>query len=162
MTLFLTEQYVHLFGFFFWMFGSFLIGYIFAWLYYKRDKENKTEDTIYNTIHTVSETETPTIIRAKKTVERGGIEVKYPKELKFDLIGKGNEKEKDDLTKINGIGDFIEKKLNSIGVYNYEQLSKISKDEIEAITELIEFFPGRILRDKWKDQAKELLKEIEQ
>ncbi len=160
MTLFLTEKYLHLFGFFFWMFGSFIIGYIFAWLHYKNNRESKTEDTIYNAIHI--DTETPTTIRAKKTIERGGIEVKYPKELKFDIIGMGDEKNKDDLTQINGIGDFIEKKLNSIGVYNYEQLSKISKDEIEAITELIEFFPGRILRDNWKDQAKELLKDIKQ
>ena len=60
------------------MFGSFIIGYIFAWLHFKNNKESKTEDTIYNAIHI--ETETPTtIIRAKKTIERGGIEVKYPK-----------------------------------------------------------------------------------
>ncbi len=157
MALYLAEKSSHLLGLFFWMFGSFLIGYLFSWFYYKKKYENQIEESK----ETITElrTEMQSTIRAKKTVERGGIEIKHPKELKFDNIGTGSEDNKDDLTQINGIGSFIEKKLNNIGIYNYQQISKLSKDEIETITDLIQFFPGRIVRDNWKGQAKQLLED---
>ena len=155
MILFITNKTLHLLELFFWMFGSFLIGYVFSWLYFK----NKYKSQLEESTETITElrTEMQSTIRAKKTVERGGIEIKYPKELNFENIGTASEETKDDLTLINGIGNFIEKKLNSIGIYTYTQISKLSKDDIEIITDLIQFFPGRIARDDWKGQAKKLL-----
>ena len=157
MALFLVEKSSHLIGLFFWMFGAFLIGYVFSWFYHKK----KYEDQIVENNETISElrTEMKSTIRARKTVERGGIEIKQPKELSFESIGLADEKTKDDLTKINGVGSFIEKKLNSIGIYNYLQISKLSKEEIETLTDLIQFFPGRIERDDWTGQAKQLLED---
>ncbi len=77
------------------------------------------------------------------------------------LIGSGiPEAEagaKDDLTLINGVGPFLEKKLNNIGIYTYAQISELSPEAIEAVTEAIEFFPGRIEKDDWKGQAKKLM-----
>lgn len=66
--------------------------------------------------------------------------------------------EKDDLTLINGIGTFIEKKLNSIGIYTYEQISQMDDDFIEKVTRAIDYFPGRIKRDNWVGQAVRLYK----
>lgn len=68
-----------------------------------------------------------------------------------------NNYEKDELTKIDGIGPFIEKKLNEIGIVSFKQISEMDDDAIERITKAIEFFPGRIKRDDWVGQAKELL-----
>lgn len=65
--------------------------------------------------------------------------------------------EKDELTKIDGIGPFIEKKLNEIGIVSFRQIAKFDDAEIEKITKAIEFFPGRIKRDDWVGQAKELI-----
>jgi predicted flap endonuclease-1-like 5' DNA nuclease len=65
--------------------------------------------------------------------------------------------EKNDLKKINGIGPFIEKKLNDIGIYTYEQISQFDAELISLITDAIQFFPGRIDRDDWVGQAKKLL-----
>lgn len=76
--------------------------------------------------------------------------------LNFDSFGKADASEKDDLKLISGIGPFIENKLNGIGIYTFDQISKFTKQDIETVTALIEFFPGRIERDNWKDQAKEL------
>ncbi|QLE02761.1 hypothetical protein HX109_14755 [Galbibacter sp. BG1] len=76
--------------------------------------------------------------------------------LDFNSIGIASEEAKDDLKKIEGIGAFIEKKLNSIGIYKYDQLSRITDKDIEVITELIEFFPGRIKRDDWRGKAQQL------
>jgi predicted flap endonuclease-1-like 5' DNA nuclease len=67
--------------------------------------------------------------------------------------------EKDDLTVIKGIGPFIEKRLNMVGVYSLRQISEFTAETIEHITKAIEFFPNRIVRDQWVEQAKDLLKQ---
>ena len=77
-------------------------------------------------------------------------------ELNFDNFGIAESNEKNDLTKINGIGPYIEERLNEIGIYNYDQISKFTFEDIRIITELIDFFPGRIERDDWVGQANSL------
>lgn len=72
-------------------------------------------------------------------------------------IPMATAKDKDDLKLIKGVGGFLEKKLNDIGIYNFKQISKFDKDAIEKITIAIEFFPERIKHDKWVKQAKELM-----
>ena len=63
--------------------------------------------------------------------------------------------EKDDLTRIKGIGPFIEKRLNMLGIYSFSQISEFTPETIEHISKAIEFFPKRIVRDNWVGQAKE-------
>ena len=75
-----------------------------------------------------------------------------------EKIPKATAKSKNDLTEIKGIGPFIEGKLNDIGIYTFEQISKFDKDFIQLVTEAIQFFPGRIKRDNWVGQAKKLAK----
>ncbi|KAA3624898.1 MAG: hypothetical protein DWP94_02265 [Flavobacterium sp.] len=79
-------------------------------------------------------------------------------ELDFDSFGYADHDQKDDLTQIMGIGPYIEQKLNEIGICNYSQISKLKDSDIRIITELIDFFPGRIERDNWVGQAKALNK----
>lgn len=61
--------------------------------------------------------------------------------------------DKDDLTRIKGIGPFIEKRLNMIGIYNFQQLADLSPEMIDRVGAAIEFFPHRIIRDNWVGQA---------
>ena len=68
-------------------------------------------------------------------------------------IKKASAGEKDDLKKINGIGPFIEEKLNRLGIYTYEQISQLDTELVETVTDAIQFFPGRIDRDHWVEQA---------
>lgn len=63
--------------------------------------------------------------------------------------------EKDDLTRIKGIGPFIEKRLNMLGIYSFSQISEFTPETIEHISKAIEFFPKRIVRDNWVGQAKQ-------
>ena len=74
-------------------------------------------------------------------------------ELDFNNFGEALENENDDLTKLEGIGPYIEQRLNDIGIFNYDQVSKLTPEDIRKITELIDFFPGRIERDDWVGQA---------
>jgi len=64
--------------------------------------------------------------------------------------------EKDDLTLINGIGPFIEKKLNDIGIYTYKQIAAFDGPKIEQVTRDVAYFPGRIEKDDWVGQAQKL------
>jgi predicted flap endonuclease-1-like 5' DNA nuclease len=64
---------------------------------------------------------------------------------------------KDDLTLIRGIGSFLEKKLNNLGIYTYEQISRFDGKMIDNVTAAIAFFPGRIQRDDWVGQATRLM-----
>ena len=77
--------------------------------------------------------------------------------LDFESIGKGDKFNADRLTQINGVGPYIEQRLNDIGIYNLNQISKLELKDIVVITHLIDFFPGRIERDNWVQQAKELI-----
>ena len=52
----------------------------------------------------------------------------------------------------------IEEKLNVLGIFTLRQIANFNDEDVEIVTEAIEFFPGRIERDEWVSQAKELLK----
>ncbi|MEZ6001239.1 hypothetical protein [Hyphomonas sp.] len=67
----------------------------------------------------------------------------------------GNE---DDLEVVNGIGPMLCELLNEIGVYYYWQIAEWGPAEIEWVDNKLEHFKGRIERDEWVSQAKELAK----
>lgn len=68
-----------------------------------------------------------------------------------------SDRDKDALTKIEGIGDFLEKKLNSIGVFSYEDIANWTPSRIDEVTTQIGYIPGRIEKDNWVGQAALLL-----
>ena len=63
----------------------------------------------------------------------------------------------DDLKKINGVGPKMEEVLNSIGIYTFLQVSKMTKTEYDLLDSITGSFPGRAERDDWAGQAKNLL-----
>ena len=75
-------------------------------------------------------------------------------EINFDRIGRAVAGEADDLKEIVGVGPFLERKLHSLGIYTFRQVSNFTKEDIDKVNEIIEFFPGRIERDNWVDQSK--------
>ncbi len=76
----------------------------------------------------------------------------------FGRIGTADESQKDDLKRIKGIGPFIEEKLNALGIYTFAQIANFSDEDMDKVNEAIEFFPGRVKRDKWVRQAKKMVK----
>ena len=76
----------------------------------------------------------------------------------FNRIGIAKKEEADDLTTISGIGGWIMEKLNVLGIYTFRQISNFNHEDVTAVTEAIEYFPGRIERDEWILQAKELVR----
>lgn len=97
------------------------------------------------------ETEEETLARVKERAQ----------EINFERIGTATADQKDDLKRIKGIGPFIEKKLNAIDIFTFEQVSRFTPEDEEKVNEVIEFFPGRIKRDNWRGQAADFAKEKE-
>ncbi|GAB3639909.1 hypothetical protein [Spirosoma arcticum] len=75
-------------------------------------------------------------------------------EINFDRIGYASAAEADDLKDIIGVGPFLERKLHSLGIYTFRQIANFTKEDVDKVNSIIEFFPGRIERDNWVDQAK--------
>jgi len=76
----------------------------------------------------------------------------------YNRIGIAKKEEADDLTLISGIGGWIKEKLNVLDIYTFRQISNFNEEDVHAVTEAIEYFPGRIERDEWIFQAKELVR----
>ena len=62
----------------------------------------------------------------------------------------------DDLTRIRGIGPKVEKLLNSLGFFHYDQIATWSDADIAWVDENLAAFRGRATRDGWVEQAKAL------
>ncbi len=61
----------------------------------------------------------------------------------------------DNLRSIAGIGPKIATSLNELGIWHFDQIAAWGPAEIAWVDEYFRF-PGRILRDKWVEQAKAL------
>lgn len=68
---------------------------------------------------------------------------------------KGNP---DDLTKISGVGEELQKRLNKLGIMKFDQIANFSDEDITKVDEVLNF-KGRIEREDWIKQAQELLAE---
>ncbi|MFZ9048483.1 MAG: hypothetical protein ACO20Y_06800, partial [Poseidonia sp.] len=101
---------------------------------------------------------TPVTKEAKKKEELKRVKERS-KSIDFKVLGTAKASDKDDLQAIKGIGPFIEEKLNALGIYTWLQISKMTDKLEDQVNEAIEFFPGRVKRDQWVNQAKILLGE---
>ena len=63
----------------------------------------------------------------------------------------------DDLKKLSGVGPALEKKLHAAGVTSFAQIAGWTEADIAEFDEKLSF-KGRIEREGWVDQAKELAK----
>jgi predicted flap endonuclease-1-like 5' DNA nuclease len=62
----------------------------------------------------------------------------------------------DDLKLIVGIGPVLERMLHQMGVSTYRQIARWSERDIDEFDARLPEFPGRIRRDAWVTQAREL------
>ncbi|MEE4539018.1 MAG: helix-hairpin-helix domain-containing protein [Erythrobacter sp.] len=62
---------------------------------------------------------------------------------------------RDDLTDINGIGSTLAEKLKNEGVHSFDQIAAWTEADVRRIDAIL-MFSGRIERDEWVAQAREL------
>ena len=65
----------------------------------------------------------------------------------------------DDLKEIEGIGPALEKLVNSLGFYHYDQIAAWTEADVAAVDAEMKTFKGRIARDKWVEQARIIVTE---
>ncbi|MCL4145927.1 UNVERIFIED_CONTAM: hypothetical protein GTU68_005816 [Idotea baltica] len=68
----------------------------------------------------------------------------------------GPQGDADDLKKISGVGPAFETRLNGAGIYHFWQLAELKPDQVEALEEELNM-AGRMERDEWVKQAKEMM-----
>jgi predicted flap endonuclease-1-like 5' DNA nuclease len=76
----------------------------------------------------------------------------------YDRLGVAHNYKANNLTMINGLGLWLEERLNVLDIYTFKQISNLTPDDIEIITEVLEIKPGRIVKENWVGQASELAK----
>ena len=60
----------------------------------------------------------------------------------------------DDLKMIKGVGPKLEKLLNTLGFFHFDQVAKWTDEELAWVDQNLEGFRGRASRDEWVSQAK--------
>ncbi|WP_018625631.1 50S ribosomal protein L21 [Kangiella aquimarina] len=70
---------------------------------------------------------------------------------------KAAKTEGDDLTKLSGVGPVIVGKLSDAGITTFKQIAEWTAEDVAKFDEQLNF-KGRIEREGWIEQAKELLK----
>jgi len=65
--------------------------------------------------------------------------------------------QRDNLKKIKGVGPAIEKTLNEIGIFNFQQIADMSEYDIDRVAKRLKGFHSRIYREDWIGQAREIL-----
>ena len=88
--------------------------------------------------------------REDEILERVGSRVD---QIDWGRIGKAGEEVHDDLTMINGIDEFIQRKLNVLGIKTYEQISKMDSEISKTVNDALEFLPERVTEMEWTQQA---------
>lgn len=59
----------------------------------------------------------------------------------------------DDLKMIKGVGPKMEKLLNSLGFFHFDQVARWTDEEVAWVDQNLEGFKGRVSRDNWVAQA---------
>jgi NADH-quinone oxidoreductase subunit E len=94
---------------------------------------------------TLAGTRTPAAKKAKPEDEG------KPELLKKPKGGRG-----DDLKLIWGVGPKLEKMLNDMGIWHFDQIASWTAKELSWVDERLEGFKGRAKRDEWVKQSKKL------
>lgn len=65
----------------------------------------------------------------------------------------------DDLKRIKGVGPKLEALLNRLGFWHFDQIANWTAAEVAWVDENLETFKGRVTRDDWVTQARQLAAE---
>ena len=74
--------------------------------------------------------------------------------LQIEQTKAAKNAQKDDLSKIHGIGPAFARSLNKMGLYTFVQIARWKPEEIDEIAKKLYTAPDRIKRGKWIDEAK--------
>ena len=137
---------------------GFIIGYLFGKNTCASDKCGEHKE---NTHKETSNVSSKTIDTAHSTVSQSNTSTSDTKEVEVEagteplLLSEPRNGQKDNLTRIKGIGLKIDETLNSMGIYHFDQIASWTPEHAKWVDSQTAF-PGRVQREKWVEQAKAL------
>ena len=75
------------------------------------------------------------------------------------VLAKPRNGQPDDLKQILGIGPRLEQLCHALGVFHYDQIARWTEAEVAWMDANLNGFKGRVSRDHWVQQAKQLTRE---
>ena len=73
--------------------------------------------------------------------------------LDWSKIGISEGDNPDDLTLINGIDEFSQRKLNALGIFTFRQVANIDSVVGKKVNDALELLPGKVAELAWAQQA---------
>ena len=73
--------------------------------------------------------------------------------LDWSKIGISEGNKPDDLSLINGIEEFTQRKLNALGIFTFRQIANIDSDAGKDVNDALELLPGKVAELAWAQQA---------
>lgn len=107
----------------------------------KRRRQKKSAENAT----TVVETVTPVVAETVSSEEKATLD--------FSNMGTASKEGQDNLEHIKGVAEGYANRLNNVGIYTYEQISKMNDADIEQVAEAIGVSATRIKREKWVYQS---------
>ena len=135
---------------FVWLFISFALGMFVMWFFCCRKKEAQESSVNFSGGKVESAALAPTEKVAATPVAETGINSSW-KPSGFSE----RPDDADDLKRVKGIGAVIERTLNELGIFKFEQIAEWTEDNVAWVDNFISF-PGRIKREDWVEQTKDL------
>ena len=65
----------------------------------------------------------------------------------------------DDLKQLEGVGPAMEKLVNEMGFYHFDQIAAWTEADVALVDAEMKGFKGRIARDRWVEQARIIVTE---
>jgi predicted flap endonuclease-1-like 5' DNA nuclease len=97
--------------------------------------------------------------KAKTPAVKAAPQPKAPKPAGPERLKAARKGKADDLKEIEGIGPAMEKLVNSLGFYHFDQIASWSDADVALVDVEMKTFKGRIARDKWVAQARIIVTE---
>ena len=73
--------------------------------------------------------------------------------LDWSKIGISEGNNPDDLSLINGIEEFTQRKLNALGIFTFRQIANIDSDAGKDVNDALELLPDKVAELAWAQQA---------
>lgn len=145
-----------------WIVSAFVIGIFVGWwlcgrcncVGNKQKQSNKADSKVAKSVVEAKSTDSKVVTKQLRSVKKN--ELKEVNKLWQPAGLKSKPKGADDLKRISGVGPVIEKKLHKLGIYQFQQIADFSAENITWVDKHMSF-RGRIKREKWVSQAKQLL-----
>ena len=118
---------------------------------------DESDDDVSETAIDETDTDEPETGQLADTSEGNGAdnaESAFPNLIDDDFAT--GVREQDNLKEIKGVGPAIEKTLNGLGIYRFNQIAEMSEYDIDRVAQQLKGFRSRIYREDWIGQARTL------